>query len=314
VLLARLQNFRQVRAPAASCGAASALLLAACGLSGGSSASPSAISTPVATAIADSPLQSGGFIALDREGNVYLSSGDGPNPHISKLSPAGQLLTKFVGFTGDSGVQGVAVDSQGNVYGADQGANDVVKFSPAGKVMSTIGASQIGEPGGLAVDSHDALYVADEASAAVEVFSPSGKLTQTIRGTFGKTRGLAVGTLGQLYIVDHEGGHVLTLDSSGKQLASWGEGVNGITLSYPIEVALDSQGDLFVTDPGDMALQKISSDGKLLAKWPARDKYHPIAVAALPDGTTFTTEDADDGKSARVVERSPAGRELAMWR
>src|SRR5207249_12006998 len=93
-----------------------------------------------------------------------------------------------------------------------------------------------------------------------------------------------------------------------------GEGVNGITLSYPIEISLDNLGDIFVTDPGDNALQKLSSDGKLLAKWPARDKYHPISVAALPDGRTFTTEDADDGKSARVVERSPAGSELAVWR
>src|SRR5207237_478054 len=83
-------------------------------------------------------------------------------------------------------------------------------------------------PGGLALDSHDVLYVTDEAGAAVEVFAPSGKLTQTIRGTFGKTRGLAVGTLGQLYVVDHERGRVLTLDPSGKQLASWGEGVDGI--------------------------------------------------------------------------------------
>lgn len=266
-----------------------------------------------ATAIADTPLHAGGFITLDVEGNIYLSSGDGPNPRISKLSRAGQLLTKFVGFTGDSGVQGVAVDSEGNVYGADQGANDVVEFSPAGKVIANIGALQIGEPGGLAVDTHDSLYVADEASDVIEVFSPGGKLTRTIRGTFGKTRGLAADAQGQLYVVDHENGRVLKLDSSGTELASWGGGVNGITFSYPIEISLDGLGDIFVTDPGDNALQKLSLDGKLLAKWPARNKYHPIAVAALPDGTTFTTEDADDGKSARVVERSLDGRELAIW-
>ena len=33
----------------------------------------------------------------------------------------------------------MAVDSKRIVYGADQGANDVVKFSPDGKVISTIG-------------------------------------------------------------------------------------------------------------------------------------------------------------------------------
>lgn len=289
----------------------------ACGSAGGPaasrSASPSASPTPMARTLSNTPLLSGGFIALDTQGNIYLSSGDGPNPHISKLSPTGQFLTRFVGFTGQSGVQGVAVDSKGNVYGADQGANDVVKFSSDGRLIATIGANQIGEPGGLAVDSHDSLYVADEASDVVEVFLPTGRLTRTIRGTFGKTRGLSVDDRGQLYVADHEKGHVVKLDSSGKQLASWGDGVNGITLSYPIEISLDRLGDVFVTDPGDNALQKLSSDGRLLAKWQATGNYHPIAVAALPDGTTFTTEDADDGKSARVVERSPAGSWLAVW-
>src|SRR5437773_5663865 len=136
-----------VRGAVALCIGASTMLLA-CGSPGGASVSPSAMPTPFATAIANSPLHSGGFIALDVQGNVYLSSGDGPNPRISKLSPSGQLLTQFIGFSGDSGVQGVAVGSQGNVYGADQDANGVGKFSAAGKVLSTIGASQIGEPGG----------------------------------------------------------------------------------------------------------------------------------------------------------------------
>jgi len=314
MLPARAQNLRRSRAWLGACVAASTLVLAACGSPpGGASASPSAVTTPSVPANPNALIHSDGFIALDGQGNTYVSSGDGPNPHISKLSTSGQLLAKFVGFTGDIGVQGVAVDGQGNVYGAEQGANDVVKFSPDGQVISRIGASQIGGPGGLAVDLRGVLYVADEVNNAVEVFSPNGTLKQTIRGAFGKTRGLAVDGLGQLYVADHESGRVLKLDPSGKLLASFGQGVNDIMLSYPIDVALDRQGDIFVTDPGGMALQKISPDGMLLAKWPARDSHHPISVEALPDGTTYTTEDADDGKSARIVERSPTGSELAVW-
>ena len=38
-----------------------------------------------------------------------------------------------------------------------------------------------------------------------------------------------------------------------------------VVLIAPIEISLDNLGDIFVTDPGDNALQKLSSDGKLLA-------------------------------------------------
>src|SRR5437879_13214584 len=123
-----------VRGAVALCIGASTMLLA-CGSPGGASVSPSAMPTPFATAIANSPLHSGGFIALDVQGNVYLSSGDGPNPHISKLSPSGQLLAQFTGFKGDAGVHGVAVDRQGKVYGAAQGGNDVVKLLHAGQMI-----------------------------------------------------------------------------------------------------------------------------------------------------------------------------------
>src|SRR5437667_7197647 len=102
-----------VRGAVALCIGASTMLLA-CGSPGGASVSPSAMPTPFATAIANSPLHSGGFIALDVQGNVYLSSGDGPNPRISKLSPSGQSLTQFIGLCGVSAVSAVAVATMGH--------------------------------------------------------------------------------------------------------------------------------------------------------------------------------------------------------
>jgi DNA-binding beta-propeller fold protein YncE len=292
------------------------MVLAACGAPGGAQASPTPAGATSAPHIAGALIYSGGFVALDAQGNLYVSSGDnGPNPRISKLSPAGQLLLQFVGFSPNVGVEGVAVDSVGNVYGADEGTNQVVKFSPTGKVIAKIGgAAQIGQPSGLAVDSHDALYVADQGQNAIDIYSTAGSLRQRIVGDFVKPRGVAIDAGGNLYITDHDNNRVEKLDPSGRVLATWGSGVGGVTLSYPIDVGLDAQGDVYVTDPGDSALQKISPGGKVLATWPAAGGYHPIAVAVQGDGTTFDTEDDPAGTSARVVKRSPAGVQVAVWK
>jgi tripartite motif-containing protein 71 len=277
-------------------------------------ASPAGAITPSASSIAGTLINSGGFIALDAQGNVYVSSGDGPTPRVTKLSSAGQRLMQFVGFSANVGVQGVAVDSRGYVYAADEGANDVVKFSPTGKIVAKVGAGKIGQPGGLAVDTHDALYVADEGGNAIEVFSSTGVLIRKILGDFIKPRGVAVDTLGQLYVTDHDNNRLEKLDPSGRRLATWGNGISGVTLNYPIDVALDAQGDVYVTDPGDSALKKISASGRLLATWLAAGAYNPIAVAAQADGTTYATEDDPTGTSARVIKRSPAGEQLAVWK
>lgn len=294
------------------------LLVSGCGtpqsthtLQSPSGSSPAVLTTVVVTS---QPLiNTGGFIALGPDENLYVSSGDGPRPHVSKVSPAGALLMQFSGFAGDSGVQGVAIDSHGNVYASDQGSNDVVKFSPDGKLIARIGTSMIGEPGGLTIDKDDNLYVADEGSSAIEVFSSNGAEVRTIRGTFGKTRGAMIDMNGNLLVVDHENGVIQKLDPSGSRLAVWGNGTGGLTLSYPIEIGADGKGDLFVTDPGNLAIRKVAPDGTLLATWTASGKHHPIAIVVLPDGTTYTTEDDDSGKTARVVHRSPAGVELVAW-
>jgi serine/threonine-protein kinase len=277
------------------------------------SPSPSVAALPTLT-ITDRPLiNTGGFIALGPDGNLYVSSGDGPGPRITEVSPDGKPLMQFSGFTDDSGVQGVAVDSHGNVYGADQGSNDVVEFSSGGKLITRIGTSAISEPGGLAVDSQDSLYIADEGKNAIMVFSSSHRLIRTIQGTFGKVRGLYVDAQDQIFVVDHDNGTIQKLDPNGKRLAVWGSGADTLSFSYPIEITQDGSGNLFVTDPGDLAVQKLGPDGTVLGKWKASSNHHPIAIVALPDGTTYATEDDDAGKTARVVKRSPAGLEVVAW-
>jgi len=74
---------------------------------------------------------------------------------------------------------GLAVDSGGNVYVADENNHRIQKFTSAGVFITQWGVygsgdGQFDEPSGVAVDSDGNVYVADEGNDRVQKFTPAG--------------------------------------------------------------------------------------------------------------------------------------------
>jgi sugar lactone lactonase YvrE len=96
-------------------------------------------------------------LATDSSGNVYI--GDTDNSLVRKITPAGIVTTiggvagQFGNFDGTgsdalfSGPEGIAVDSQGNVYVADAGNHSIRKGYPALPDMPVV--DRIGAPPGV---------------------------------------------------------------------------------------------------------------------------------------------------------------------
>ena len=194
-------------------------------------------------------------VAVDAAGNVYIA--DTVNNRIRKVAN-GVISTVAgngtLGYSGDDGPAtsaqlswpaGVAVDSAGNLYVADQNNNRIRKVSNG--VITTVAGN--GTPG----------YSGDNGPAtSAKLYGP---------------KGVAVDSAGNLYIADTSNqrirkvlnGVIATAAGNGPDLYGNGgySGDNGpatsARLNQPWGVAVDFAGNLFIADYGNNRIRKVSN-------------------------------------------------------
>jgi sugar lactone lactonase YvrE len=245
-------------------------------------------------------------IAVDGSGNVYVV--DHANYLIRKITPAG-VVTTFAGSTAESNagfggvdgtgtaatfddIQGLAVDSRGNLVIADGRAN--IRLATPAAVVTTLAGSlehMVGSadgtgsaalfnyPGGVAVDAGGNIYVADTDNNQIRKVTQAGVVT-TIAGTAGVTgsadgtgaaasfnapNGIAVDGSGNLFIADTGNDVIRMVTQAGVVTTIGGQaGVaggangtgNGALFNAPYGVAVDGSGILYVMDEGDFTIRK----------------------------------------------------------
>ena len=196
--------------------------------------------------------QWGGVIAVtpDRDGrSIWAFERCGGNclnsdlPAVLEFDPNGKLIKSF-GAAMFVFPHGIAVDNEGNVYVADADGkngkgNVVVKFSPEGKLLMTLGKP--GMPGDAP-------------------------------GYFYRPSAVAVAPDGTIFVADGHGGdsnaRIVKLAPDGRIITSWGKkGAGPGEFNEPHGIALDSAGRVFVADRVNSRIQIFDPDGKFLAEW-----------------------------------------------
>jgi len=253
---------------------------------------------PGSSASFDAPYQ----IAADASGNLYVA--DGNNMMVRKITKAG-VVSLFAG-TGASTSNdgslstatfdnplGLASDALGNLYITDRGDSRVRKIDKNGQA-STLGVFDGGAPPsnfpeGLWFAASDAagnLYFADDNQ--VKEITKAG-VVNTIAGTstagssngrgasaaFNWLVGVAVDTLGNVYLGDAGNNMIRKIDPSGLVTTIAGTGGHGsnnavgpsASFFAPNGVAVDNTGNfLYVADRGNHLIRKVAITGYLMDK------------------------------------------------
>lgn len=184
-------------------------------------------------------------VAIDRNGNLYI--GDQNNFRVRRVDTLGRITTVAgngtFGYSGDGGSAlsaaisyptGIDVDDNGNLYIADRYNYRIRKVTPQGIITTVAGNG-----------TYNPLDMSGDGSQATQV-------------QLGVPTDVAVATDGSLYIADNASHRVRKVRSNGVIITVAGNGNYGSSgdgglavnalLNGPFRVALDPQGNLFISD------------------------------------------------------------------
>jgi hypothetical protein len=205
-------------------------------------------------------------------------------------------LKKFIILASACLVAGIVAPSASQASPTPAGTLSVVAgdepLSPGPPIPGPATQSPLNNPTGVAVDAHGDLFIADIGNNVVEEVSPGGTLS-VVAGVVGKygppTPGPATKSL------------------------------LGTAFSGPVEVTVDSHGDLFIADAYNRVVEEVSPAGRLSVvagngtQGQAQPAPGPATKRALSPGGLAVNAHGDlfisDGGAGWgvVVEVSPAG-------
>jgi sugar lactone lactonase YvrE len=208
------------------------------------------------------------------------SSGDGGPATSARITSPTALTVDSHGrlFVGQSGVIRM-VDTSGLI--SKFAGNGAVGFSGDGGPATAAGISYVT---GLAFDTGGDLYLSDLANNRVRRIDTRGIITTVAgNGTRGfsgdggsataaklnSPLGLAVDAAGNLYIADTGNGRIRKVDTNGIITTVAGNGASGYdgdggpatatALTFPMGVAVDGGGDVFVSDRGNCLVRRVDA-------------------------------------------------------
>lgn len=210
-------------------------------------------------------------VGTDAQGNVYAFQRAEP-AKVMIFDEHGKFLRQW-GTPEFEFPHGITVSRDGSVWVSDKKREQVLKFSPEGKLLMTIGQKDV---------TGDA----------------------TSQNAFNGLANVAIAKNGDIFVADGENSapgvppynnRVVKYSKDGKFLKMWGtKGTGQGELTVPHAIAVDSKGHVWVGDRGNKRMQVFDADGKFLAEYAQFGA--PASIYITKDDTVYV-----GGKESIVI-------------
>jgi sugar lactone lactonase YvrE len=199
-------------------------------------------------------------VVVDGAGNVYFSDGN-RGGEIQKWASANSNLTVVVSANSNPAFgthpQQIALDFSGNIYVADEVANDVEMWSPVNSNVTVLVSSGLSSPYGVAADgTGNNVFIADTSHNAIKQWQALTKgISTVVSSGLNNPHAVAVDGSGNLIISDVSNSSIKKWWAASNlvtTLASSSSGVSG-----PVDAAVDAAGNIYIADSGFNAIEEI---------------------------------------------------------
>jgi trimeric autotransporter adhesin len=232
-------------------------------------------------------------MTFDAAGNLYIADCD--NSRIRKVDTNG-IITTVAGngsaiYAGDGGAatnasldypHGVAFDAFGNLFIADSINSRIRKVDTNGIITTVAGngsATYAGDggaatnaslyyPSGVTLDASGNLFIADSFNNCIRKVDTNGNINTMVRPYLGSPRGVAFDAFRNLFIADTWNARILKLATNGiitlvagngnETYAGDGGAATNASLNYPVGVACDAAGNLFIADNENNCIRAVN--------------------------------------------------------
>jgi streptogramin lyase len=205
-------------------------------------------------------------IATNSKGNIYIYH-RANETRLFEYTPQGVFIREIGRHNyGFAFAHSVRVDAQDNIWAVDEGTDMIVKFSPEGRVLMTIGrrpdatATISDMPGGGAYHGRNAKY------------------------RFGRETDVAFDQQGNIFVADgYFDARVVKYDRTGRFVKAVGtRGTGNLQFNLPHSIATDFQGNVYVGDRENARVQVLDNNLNFKASYTNVGKPWAVCVSGGP--------------------------------
>ena len=234
------------------------------------------------------------WVAADGRGQVFVLVRSAP--YVRIYDREGNFIRSWSGEGAISNPHSITIDDAGNAWITETFSHLVFKFSPAGKLLMTLGKrdepgdndviDRFNQPNHVYIHDNGDIYVSDGyVNSRIVQLTPKGEFIRIIGGVggprdgeFQAVHGVAVDLEGRIITNDSENFRVNVFDKNGKFLESWPYRSRG-----GIEIVNDR---IYISDVNEGEVNILTMDGELIDTAYA-PRAHGLGVDI--DGTIYTS-------------------------